>query len=303
MVYMHMLCALSIVLAAAVLCLLLKINSIHKSAAELRTQFAERMEMDTNTGIDVTTSDKQIRQLAAGLDRQLKLLRKKQIQYTRGDQELKTAVTNISHDLRTPLTAIYGYLDLLKQEEMSETAGQYLAVIQNRVDALKGLSEELFRYSVILSVDSCVEKEDLSLNAVLEECIAEYYGAFIEAGIEPEIDLPEHTVKRMLNRQALARIISNIISNALKYSGGDFCVHLNTAGMIHFSNKAEKLDSVIVGHLFERFYTVETGRSSTGLGLSIARTLTEQMQGEIDAEYRDGRLCIYVFFPEENILK
>lgn len=133
---------LSILLAAAVTGLLFKIQILHQAVDEIRIQFAERMETDTNVGIDTVCSDKKIKQLAADLDRQLKLLRQKQIQYTRGDQELKTAVTNISHDLRTPLTAIYGYLRLLEKEEMSETAAQYFAIIQNRVDALKTLAEE-----------------------------------------------------------------------------------------------------------------------------------------------------------------
>lgn len=290
--------ALAALSAASALFLLFKLISLRQSAIELRTQLAERMRTDTNVGIDITASDKQMRQLAADLDRQLKLLRKKQIQYTRGDQELKTAVTNISHDLRTPLTAVYGYLDLLKQEEMSDTARKYLAIIRSRTEALRTLSEELFRYSVILSVDSCVKQEVLSLQAVLEECMAQYYGAFVEAGIKPDITLSDHAVIRMLNRQSLARIISNIISNALKYSDGDFCVHLDNEGTMHFSNHSAKLDPVTAGHLFDRFYTVETGHRSTGLGLSIARTLTEEMHGKIDAEYQDGRLLIHVFFPD-----
>lgn len=280
--------------AAAVL--LLKIHTIYRALDDIRRQFAQRMEMDTNIGIDTACQDKKIRELAADLDRQLKLLRKKQILYTRGDKELKTAVTNISHDLRTPLTAIYGYLDLLQKEEMTDTVAQYIAVIQNRVDALKVLAEELFRYSVVLSVDSYREREELSVNAVLEESIAGYYGAIVEAGIQPQINICAQEVKRTLNRQALARIFSNMIGNALKYSDGDFQVRMDADGQICFSNHAEKLDSVRAGYLFDRFYTVESGGGSTGLGLSIARTLTEGMGGAIKAEYRDGVLYIYLSF-------
>jgi len=287
---------LSILLAAAAAGLLLKIHTIYQAVDEIRIQLAERMEMDTNTGIDTACSDKKILRLAAGLDRQLKLLRQKQIQYTRGDQELKTAVTNISHDLRTPLTAIYGYLNLLEKEEMSETASQYFAIIQNRVDALKVLAEELFRYSVILSVDLYEEKEELSVNAVLEESIAGYYGAIQKAGIRPQISICEQSVKRKLNRQALSRIFSNLIGNALKYSDGDLKISLDAEGQLCFSNRAESLDSVRAGHLFDRFYTVESGCSSTGLGLSIARTLTEEMNGKITAEYMDDTLYIYLSF-------
>lgn len=289
---------ISILLAVAVICLLLKIHDIYKAADEIQMQLAEHMEMDTNTGIDYSYSDKKMKALAAGLDRQLKLFREKQLLYTRGDQELKTAVTNISHDIRTPLTAICGYLSLLKEEEVPDTAAQYLEIIENRVDALKILSEELFRYSVILSADFYGEKEEVCVNAVLEESLAGYYGAIIKAGIQPVICITKNRIKRMLNKEAVSRIFSNIISNALKYSDGDLRIDLKEDGTVCFSNQAAKLDPVCVGHLFERFYTVESGRSSTGLGLSIARILTEEMEGKIWAEYQEGVLHIFVWFPE-----
>ncbi len=191
-----------------------------------------------------------------------------------------------------------GYLSLLKEENLTDAGAQYLGILENRVEALKELSEELFRYSVILSLDSYGEKEELSLAAVLEECIAGYYGAILKAGMRPEIRLTKNAVKRHLNRQAVSRIFSNIISNALKYSSGDLQISLDDGGTACFSNHAADMDTVQVGHLFDRFYTVESARSSTGLGLSIARMLTEEMNGKIRAEYREGVLYFYVWFPE-----
>ncbi len=293
-----MLMIFAILFFASSACLLLKLASIYRSVDEIRTQLAERIKTDTNVGIDITCSDKKIRSLAADLDRQLKLLRQKEIQYTRGDQELKTAITNISHDLRTPLTAIYGYLNLLKGEELSTEAAQHIQCIQNRTDALKALAEELFRYSVILSVDHYEETEELSLHALLEESIAGYYGAILNAGIRPQIILCEQPVKRKLNRQAVSRIFSNIISNAIKYSDGDFQVNLDADGNIIFANQASKLDPVSAAHLTDRFYTVEDGHASTGLGLSIARTLTEKMGGSMKIEYQGGSLYVILVFTK-----
>ena len=111
---------------------LIKIHSIHHGADELRTEFAARLRNDTNVGIDISTSDKKMRALAADMDRQLKLLRKEHIRYALGDSELKSAVSSISHDLRTPLTAICGYIDLLAREETSDTVREYLSVISGR---------------------------------------------------------------------------------------------------------------------------------------------------------------------------
>lgn len=283
-------------LGAAVIFCIIKIRSLHRAADELRREFGERIAQDTNVGIDLSSSDKKMRQLAADLDRQLKLLRREHLRYTQGDQELKTAVTNISHDLRTPLTAICGYMNLLSQEEVSDTVREYLSIIDNRIHTMKELTEELFRYSVILSVDTCNVREDVSLNRALEECIAAYYGALVERGIEPEICMTEKPVVRKLNARALSRILSNIASNALKYSEGDFSVVLDETGKISFSNHASGMDEIQVGHLFDRFYTVESGQSGTGLGLSIAKTLTEEMGGKIDARLNEGVLEISVCF-------
>ena len=171
-----MLIAVIVCLAGGIVFLLFKLYCMRKDLQEICIQFASRMQTDTNIGIDTASADPGIRRLAADLDRQLKLLRQKQILYTRGDQEVKTAVTHISHDLRTPLTAIYGYLSLLEDEEMTKAAAGYLSMIKNRADVLKVLAEELFRYSVILSVDVSAQYEEVTVNAVLEESLAGYYG-------------------------------------------------------------------------------------------------------------------------------
>lgn len=293
-----------IILACCVLLLALRLAALHRAADELRQEFAARIGEDTNVGIDLSVRDRHMRLLAADMDKQLRLLRKEYLRYTHGDQELKNAVTNISHDLRTPLTAICGYMDLLQKEPVSPTVKEYLSIIDNRVAALKHLTEELFRYSIFLSLDSYYERESLSLNNTLEECIAGYYAALKKAGIEPDIDLPEKQLIRTLNKQALMRIFSNVISNALKYSIGDLHIVLTMDGELHFRNLAPDLDALTTAKLFDRFYTVESARpqGATGLGLSIARTLAEDMGGSMSASYTDGMLDIMIAFAPDNAL-
>lgn len=293
-----LLCTLCVFLGIVSILLGIRLFSVRRAAEEVRIQLGERLSEDTNVGLTISTRDPAMKRLAAELDRQLKLLRKEHIRYVNGDKEVKNAITGISHDLRTPLTAICGYMELLSREEASDAVKQYLAIIENRVEALKGLSEELFRYSVALTAGSYETREEISLNSALEECIAGFYGALKEAGIEPEISLPETQVLRRLNGQALSRILSNIVGNAIKYSQGDFCITLKEDGTVTFSNRAEGLDRITVGHLFDRFYTVETGTHSTGLGLAIARSLTEEMQGKLDASCENGILTITLAFSD-----
>ena len=236
-----------------------------------------------------------MRKLASEINIQLRLLRKERHRYQQGDLELKEAVTNISHDLRTPLTAIIGYLDLLEREEKSVTTQRYLSQIQNRTEVLKNLTEELFRYSVVTSLQD-LKPERMDVVRTLEESLLSFYGAMQEKGIRPHIELPEEPVWRQLDAGAVNRIFSNIISNALKYSDGDLSVVMEPDGSITFSNTAQDLNTVAVGRLFDRFYTVEASRNSTGLGLSIAKILTERMGGSIKADYCDEKLYIKIAF-------
>lgn len=284
------------VLLSIIIILLIKIYLLRKGAQEIADAFADRLVTDTNTLIDISTRDTYMRKLAAAINVQLRLLRKQRHQYLHGDRELKEAVTNISHDLRTPLTAICGYMDLLKQEDKTEKVTRYLDFIENRTEAMKQLTEELFRYSVILSTQEDMEMERICINGVLEESIAGFYGALTQRGITPDIHITDQHVERYLNKEALSRVFSNILNNALKYSDGDLEIKLYEDGRIIFFNTARGLNEVQVGKLFDRFFTVESARDSNGLGLAIAKTLVEQMGGSIDACYEDGKLYIMICF-------
>ena len=250
----------------------------------------------TNTLISISIGDSSVQLLASRINRQLRALRKERLKLQTGNDELTTAVTNISHDLRTPLTAICGYLDLLEQEPQSEKSGRYLAVIRERTDAMRSLTEELFRYSVITATTDELCMEEVFLNDILEQSLAGFYGALSARGITPELQMLEEKVARRLDAAALRRIFDNILSNAVKYSSGDLAVSLMPDGAVTFSNSAPSLSRVQAERLFDRFYTVETACSSTGLGLSIAKLLTEKMGGTITAEYENGHLQICIAF-------
>lgn len=282
-------------LVLIIIALCIKIYTIKKSAREIKDELAYRLENSTNTLISISSRDKDMCRLADGLNIQLKELRKKRHIYEHGDRELKEAITNISHDLRTPLTAIIGYLDLMENISRNEEISRYTAMIRNRTDIMKQLTEELFRYSIITSVQE-TNLETVCINDVLTETLAGFYGAITQCGIVPDIDISEVRTEKKLNKSALSRIFSNITSNAIKYSDGDFHVRLSDDGIITFSNSAKKLTSIETEKLFDRFYTVENARNSTGLGLSIAKLLTKRMGGEISAELDNDRLVITLYF-------
>ena len=275
---------------------IIKISMLKRSVREIKEAFADRLKKDTNTVIDTSSRDKDICELASSINEQLRILRREHLNYHQGNMELKTAITNVSHDLRTPLTAICGYLDMMQKTELSEHQERYLSIMKERTEMMKQLTEELFRYSIIISDENTVTTENIIVNQVLEDSIMGYYAVLTEKGISMNVQLTEKQITAELNKEYLSRIFSNLLNNAVKYSDGDLDITLSDIGEITFSNTATGLNSVEVEQLFDRFYTVEAAHHSTGLGLSIARTLVERMGGTISAEYKNSRLIINIKF-------
>lgn len=287
---------LSLIFGILALVLLVCLVSLQNSIQEVADELDEKLKTDTNTLISISSGNRKIRFLAEQMNRQLMDLRGERLRLKQGDTELKGAITNISHDLRTPLTAICGYLDLLEQETLPQQSENYLNIIRERTDAMRTLTEELFQYSVFSLKEEELHLEQICVNDILEQSLAGFYGVFMKESIVPDIQMTEIKVMRFLDKVALRRIFDNILSNAARYTDGDLSVKLFSDGRITFSNHAAKLDRIQAERLFERFYTVESAKNSTGLGLSIARLLTEKMAGNIKAEYADEVLVIQVRF-------
>ena len=277
--------------------LLAKIIAMRISVRELRLDFEERAELRTNTLLRVNSRDSEICALASTINETLAKLRDSFNRYMHGDSEVKAAITNIAHDLRTPLTSICGYLELSERLEKSPEMTKYLSIISDRAEYMKKLTEELFEYSVIAGGEVVEEKKEVNVSKALEDCIMNYYPAFEERGIEPVIDITENEVIRTLYPSYVDRIINNLLGNALKYSDGDLEVSLTENGVLRVTNSSKKLSNVDVNKLFDRFFTVENARNnSTGLGLSIVRLFAERMNLGLEAGYEDGKITIEVRF-------
>ena len=283
-------------MAVIIIFLTVRLCLIKKSAKEITSDFAKLINSDTNAIIGISSRDKDMRGLADSINAQLKEIRMKQLRYEQGNNELKSAITNISHDLRTPLTAICGYLDLMQSTGDQEKRERYLSIMKERTELMKQLTEELFRYSVIVTDENNTDTEKVFVNQVLAESISSFYPALKSRDIEPKISITDKRIERDINKASLLRVFSNLLNNAVKYSSGDLEIALSDTGVITFSNTAKELSSVEVEQLFDRFYTVEAAHHSTGLGLSIARTLVERMGGTITAALKEEKLTIKITF-------
>ncbi len=276
--------------------IIIKLYLMKKSVKEIRDSLNRILNSDTNNVITISSNNKKIKELVNDINEELMALRKQRIQYENGNQKLKNTLTDISHDMRTPLTAIMGYVDLLKDDIEKDKKKEYVEIIERKSIELKCLTDNLFDYSKAIDMGNNINKEKCCINKILEESLVEFYSIFKSKNINPKINICEEKIYRKLNENTIKRVFENILSNIYKYSIGDFKVELKKNGEIIFLNKTKNLDMVTVNKLFDRYYTVENVKKSSGIGLSIAKQLVELNGGKIFAKYKNGYLSIVIDF-------
>lgn len=287
---------LFIIVCIITIILVIKIIVMKNGIKEIEEKFDFVIKSDTNSLITISTNDSNLKNLAKKINLNLKKIRKLEIQYNQGNEELKRSITNISHDLRTPLTAIRGYLDLIGDNNLSKKQKDYLSYIDDKTKILITLTEQLFNFSKSLEVYKNIDKQDVVLNNILEETICTFYDLFMQNNIISRISITKEKIIKRINKDMLKRILENIISNAIKYSDEFLEIKLNKDGTIIFKNRTNNLDKTSVEKIFDRYYTVENARKSNGIGLSIAKQLVELNNGTISAKYDNGYLIIEIFF-------
>ena len=301
---MKILIILCAVLAIALIFAVIKIVLLRRGFDELTDNIEDQVKGKTQVPVTLTTTDPHARKAAETLNRELDNLQNVRNDYLDGNRKVSEAVTAISHDIRTPLTAINSYLDLMKDETDEELKEQYLERIKSRTLSLSELADELFKYSTSTDPSRCpvadtdTDSEPVDICRILEECMLSFYAAFKDKGIEPEIELPDNPVYVICDRKGANRIFENIISNAIKYADDSLIVKLDNDGCATFSNPAPDLTPVSAAKLFDRYYTVNEGQASTGLGFSIAKELITRNGGTIEADLKEGILSIVVHFSK-----
>ena len=289
--------SICIVLAVTVIVLLVKVVLLERAFKEIGDQVKDHMDGTNSSIFQLSTSNKAARKLANDLNGALQELHAERVFLKDGDKRMKENVTAISHDLRTPLTAINSYVDLLGNETDESKRKEYLERIKDRTSELKDLTGELFKYSVSSDVqyDSQLSTEELDLQSIIENSLISFYKEFTSKGIDPETDFPPEKVTVSANRKVLMRIFDNVFSNVAKYATS-LSVKLTSDAVVTVSNDAPELTAVQVSRLFDKYYTVVDGTNSTGLGLSIAKDLTGKIGGNIYASLNDGILTVTIEF-------
>ena len=293
-----MLCIIS---GLGVLCVYFAVRFIFLSRSIQNT--VEQMEeiqaiKDSNRKLKAISSDKHMEKLLHRINILYGSRQMERIQYQRRETQIRKEIENISHDLRTPLTSIMGYVDLIQDPLSTEVEKEeYLNIIYRRAKVLQGFIEDFYELSRIEGENYPVHYEIISAGIILKEIVVSYYQQFEKKGIQVDIQIEEKSSIIIADKIQLNRIFNNLVQNALKYTKSFFRLKLYSTKdecIILFQNDHNLLKEEEIEHLFDRFYTGDETRNgqSTGLGLTIAKLLTENMKGKISAKIKDNLFTI-----------
>lgn len=217
------------------------------------------------------------------------------------ESHLKDTIINLSHDIRTPLTSMDGYFQLLLKSDDPEERQQYAAVISDRLSSLKEMLDELFTYAKLTNKAYEVELSPCAVNEILLSVLFSFYKDIKQRGIEPLVNVPEQDIFIQGNEPALRRIFQNILKNCIEHGNNQLSVRLiNSSDMvqIYFENDYQMQEPIDANKVFDRFYKADGARSktSTGLGLSIAKELVERLNGSIIGNVKNDIFTITITF-------
>ena len=295
------------VLSVLILILIGILISYKRQVKDICRQLRFLQECDSNMLITTEMKKGHIGELAELLNTLLKERKKERADYQKKEQMIADIYTNLSHDIRTPLTSLDGYFQLLEETQEENDRKRYIQIIQERIESLKEMLEELFTYTKLQNGTYELKLEPQNVGQILKETVFSYYDDRAEQEISPQFEITEEPVWIRGNKQALRRTIQNIIKNGLDHGNKEIRIQLsrNEKQMeLVFQNKIEPGEQIDISRVFERFYKADKARSksSTGLGLSIAKGFVEKMHGEIAAEIKEDWFCIKISFPCETCL-
>ena len=289
-----------IVLVAYLIGLKLQLRSIKAQLEQRRTENAK-------SPVFIEMNDKDIRELTVALNQTLKQEADLRISTEIQEREFKNLITNISHDLRTPLTVMKGYLQLLERCEIDGNAREYLEICFRHSDELEKRIRQFFEYSYWINQEEELERGEVNITNLVTDVMTDFIPVFEEKGISMRLE--EDTVYKCLGeKELLKRVMQNILKNCLQYACGEVVVSIqewqdnqeskSRRLRICVTNPIADNCSVDAEKVFERFYVGNTERNqSTGLGLSIVKLLVEKMEGEVFAGKEDGMFYLGFYIP------
>lgn len=263
--------------------------------------------IESNRKLVFKHPDKNFERLLSEINKYLEKAQFEKIKFIRREEEIKREIENISHDLRTPLTSIRGYLELMNDENASEEEKkEYISVVERRAKGLQNLIQVFYDLSRLENKEYNLDLEMIDINMVLREQVLVYYNDFEAKGINVDISLEQKPIYLKLDKNAIERVFANLIQNAIKYGKSRFKICLEIIGkevILVFANDTDDLQKEDGKFLFDRFYMKNSSRNnqSSGLGLTITKFLVELMDGQIELNINEGWVEFKIKFKTDYI--
>ncbi len=272
-----------------------------RQVKDICRQLAFLMKHDSNMLIHREFGLGGIGMLSDRLNDLLELRRKEKQYYQEKETLIADTYTNLSHDIRTPLTSLDGYFQLMEACENVEEQRRYLNIIHERIHSLNEMLEELFMFTKLKNESYRLELTSCCINRILKETVFSYYDDWVRREIQPDIQITEEQLYIDGNKQGLSRIIQNVIKNGLDHGEKKIRIVLKreqNQAVLRISNQVIASEQIDIEHVFDRFYKADAARSktSTGLGLSIAREFVRRMNGEIGAKIEENEFIVEMRF-------
>ena len=281
--------------------LLIRILLMKRSVRNMTEELKFTRDEDYNRQLRVELIDSDINELANEINKNIDYQKNMKLETEKTKRQLEQSISDIAHDLRTPLTVVKGNLQMLEGETLSDKGREYLEISARKAETLKGMVDEFFELSVLESDNSVVEFRDVEVISFLSEIIIEYETLIRDNNLEPEISFPDTSVTVKANREMLSRVFSNLFSNIFKYAEDSFSLNVTKdkdVCCIKLSNRINPDAAIDVEHIFDRTYRADKARTegSAGLGLYIAKLLVEKQKGSIEARIENNRLVFEITF-------
>ncbi|MDE6405334.1 MAG: sensor histidine kinase [Lachnospiraceae bacterium] len=249
--------------------------------------------LDENSGerVMLFTENKELMELAAQINRLLEKNAKVEADFRRSEISSRKMLSNISHDMKTPMTVIRGYLEIMRTKGAAEP--EMLEKAERKAQALMELVDSFFSLAKLEAGDTDLEISGLDACEVCRESVLDFYESLTKEDFQVDIGLPDGPVFVQGNREALQRVLSNLLSNVIRYGSegkylGLFLRTDERSAYIDVADRGKGIDSAFADSVFERLFTMEDSRSRSvqgnGLGLTIAKRLAEQMGGQLTLE-------------------
>lgn len=263
-------------------------KGIQKKIGDMGDTLEQILDEKSDEKVMVFTDDKALIHLSSQINRLLDDRQRIQADFRRSEISAKNMLSNISHDIRTPMTVILGYLEIMRLE--AEGKDKMVAKVEQKARKVMELINQFFTLAKLESGDTQVEMGRVNLSECCRENVLDFYELLTQKEFQVEIEIPEEPVFVEGNEEALQRILFNLISNAVRYgSDGKYLGRaVRTEGvfaLIHVTDRGKGIEKAFAGTVFERLFTMEDSRNreiqGNGLGLTIARNLAVKMGGDI----------------------